>query len=89
MLNKKRQALSDLLYTLDFDESKMDMPNQQKLGIEMTVDSAEDDNCFDEVEKIVRENMDKSLMDVLTIVWHSDLFTPLEITDDDEDEDNE
>lgn len=86
MLRLKQQELYDLLYSLDFDESREPMPNQQELGIEGIIDKAEEDSCIDEVKEIVLKNKDKELMDVISIIWHSDLFTPLEITDDDEDE---
>lgn len=77
------------MYELEFDENEEDMPNQQELIIRSTVSTAKRDNCLDEVEKIVRENMDKSLRDVDDILWDSGLFAQLEITDDDEDEDDE
>lgn len=89
MLNQKQQELYDLLYSLDYEEDPDAPPNQQELGIDSMVRIAEEENCIDDVKKIVLENKDKDVLEVLLIIWESGLLPTVEITDEDEDEDYE
>lgn len=90
MLNQKQQELYDLLYSLDYEEDPNAPPNQQELGIDGMVRIAEEEDCIDEVKKIVLENKDKDVLEVLLIIWESGLLPTVEIVEDDEyDEDEE
>lgn len=84
MLSPKQQELYDLLYSLDYEENPAAPPNQQELGIDGMVSIAEEEDCIDEVKKIVLENKDKDVLEVLLIIWKSGLLPTVEIVEDDE-----
>lgn len=88
MLSPKQQELYDLLYSLDYEENPDAPPNQQEIGIDDMVSIAEEEDCIDDVKKIVLENKDKDVLEVFLIIWKSGLLPTVEITDEDIDEDD-
>lgn len=89
MQSTKHQELYDLLYALDFDVSKATIPNQQEYTIKSIIELSEENDCVDEVEKIIKNNTDKNLMRVFAIMWDNELFPRIEIVDDEFDDDDD
>ena len=86
MLSPKQQELYDLLYSLDYEENPDAFPKEREISIDDMVSIAEEEDCIDEVKKIVLENKDKDVLEVMLIIWKSGLLPTVEITDEDEDD---
>jgi hypothetical protein len=84
-LSEKDRELVRLLNRLPFEESPV--PNEKENFIIIIVLSAHEENAIDEYIDLVKENSDKSLNDIVQMLFSE---SKVEIVDDDtEEEDND
>lgn len=83
-LTKNEKKLRDILWSLKYDEKKVSVTNDRENAIIITVLTAHQYDCVDEMLDIVEKKKNKTLDDVMVILTREGFFPKPEIVDDNE-----
>ena len=83
-LTKNEKKLRDILWSLKYYEKKVSVTNDRENAIIITVLTAHQYDCVDEMLDIVEKNKNKTLDDVMVILTREGFFPKPEIVDDNE-----